>query len=83
MTSNIDLDVSKQKGSMAIRLCCLFCCFVNGEKHIYDKQMRMSFTLLGDYYLPSFVFLDEEEQLIDIWGNGVYSISSKTARCYI
>lgn len=68
MTLNINVDEPKQKGSIAIRLCCLFCCFVNGEKHIYDEQTRISFTLQGDYYLPEFVLSDEEQLPIWIWG---------------
>lgn len=68
MTLNINVDEPKQKGSIAIRLCCLFCCFVNGEKHIYDEQTRISFTLQGDYYLPEFVLSDEEQLPIGIWG---------------
>ena len=67
MTLNINVDEPKQKGSIAIRLCCLFCCFVNGEKHIYDEQTRISFTLQGDYYFPYFVLYDEEQQPIGIW----------------
>lgn len=38
------------------------------EKHIYNEQMGISYTLQGDYYLPDFVLPDEEEQSIGLWG---------------
>ena len=38
------------------------------EKHIYNEQTGISYTLQGDYYLPDFVLPDEEEQSIGLWG---------------
>lgn len=38
------------------------------EKHIYNEQTGISYTLQGDYYLPNFVLPDEEEQSIGLWG---------------
>ena len=38
------------------------------EKHIYNEQTGISYTLQGDYYLPNFVLPDEEGQPIDLWG---------------
>ena len=38
------------------------------EKHIYNEQTGISYTLQGDYYLPNFVLPDEEEQPIGLWG---------------
>ena len=38
------------------------------EKHIYNEQMGISYTLQGDYYLPDLALSDEEEQSIGLWG---------------
>ena len=38
------------------------------EKHIYNEQTGISYTLQGDYYLPDLALLDEEEQSIGLWG---------------
>ncbi len=38
------------------------------EKHIYNEQTGISYTLQGDYYLPDLVLPDEEEQPIGLWG---------------
>ena len=38
------------------------------EKHIYNEQTGISYTLQGDYYLPNYVLPDEEEQPIGLWG---------------
>ncbi|MBR3805396.1 MAG: TnpV protein [Clostridia bacterium] len=38
------------------------------EKHIYNEQTGISYTLQGDYYLPDLVLSDEEEQSIGLWG---------------
>ena len=38
------------------------------EKHIYNEQTGISYTLQGDYYLPDLALSDEEEQSIGIWG---------------
>ncbi len=37
------------------------------EKHIYNEQVGISYTLHGDYYLPDLA-PDEEEQPIGVWG---------------
>ena len=38
------------------------------EKHIYDEQTGISYTLQGDYYLPDLALPDEGEQPIGLWG---------------
>ena len=38
------------------------------EKHIYNEQTGISYTLQGDYYLPDLALSDEEEQPIGLWG---------------
>ena len=38
------------------------------EKHIYNEQTGISYTLHGDYYLPDLALSDEEEQSIGLWG---------------
>ena len=38
------------------------------EKHIYNEQTGISYTLQGDYYLPDLALPDEEEQPIGLWG---------------
>lgn len=38
------------------------------EKHIYNEQTGISYTLQGDYYLPDLALTDEEEQPIGLWG---------------
>ena len=38
------------------------------EKHIYNEQTGISYTLHGDYYLPDLALPDEEEQSIGLWG---------------
>mgnify|MGYP002552969885 FL=1 len=38
------------------------------EKHIYNEQTGISYTLQGDYYLPDLALSDEEEQSIGLWG---------------
>ena len=38
------------------------------EKHIYNEQTGIGYTLQGDYYLPDLACPDEKEQHIGIWG---------------
>ena len=38
------------------------------EKHIYNEQTGISYTLQGDYYIPDLTLPDEEEQPIGLWG---------------
>ena len=38
------------------------------EKHIYNEQTGIGYTLQGDYYLPDLAYSDEKEQHIGIWG---------------
>ena len=38
------------------------------EKHIYNEQTGIGYTLQGDYYLPNLALSDEEEQSIGLWG---------------
>ena len=38
------------------------------EKHIYNEQTGISYTLQGDYYFPDLALSDEEEQSIGLWG---------------
>ena len=39
------------------------------EKHIYNEQTGISYTLHGDYYLPDIALPDEEKGVeIDVWG---------------
>lgn len=39
------------------------------EKHIYNEQTGISYTLHGDYYLPDLTLADEEKGVeIGVWG---------------
>lgn len=38
------------------------------EKHIYNEQTGISYTLQGDYYLPDFTFPGKEDKHIGLWG---------------
>lgn len=39
------------------------------EKHIYNEQTGISYTLNGDYYLPDLALSDEEKGVeIGVWG---------------
>ena len=39
------------------------------EKHIYNEQTGISYTLHGDYYLPDIALPDEEKGVeIGVWG---------------
>ena len=38
------------------------------EKHIYNEQTGISYTLQGDYYIPDLTLPNEEEQPIGLWG---------------
>lgn len=38
------------------------------EKHIYNEQTGISYTLQGDYSLPDLALPGEEEQHIRVWG---------------
>lgn len=39
------------------------------EKHIYNEQTGISYTLCGDYYLPDLALSDDEKYLeIGVWG---------------
>lgn len=39
------------------------------EKHIYNEQTGISYTLHGDYYLPDLTLPDEEKGVeIGVWG---------------
>ena len=39
------------------------------EKHIYNEQTGISYTLHGDYYLPDLALSDEEKDVeIGVWG---------------
>lgn len=38
------------------------------EKHIYNKQTGISYTLQGAYYLPDLDLPDKDKQTIGIWG---------------
>ena len=39
------------------------------EKHIYNEQTGISYTLHGDYYLPDLALFDEENGVeIGVWG---------------
>ena len=39
------------------------------EKHIYNEQTGISYTLQGDYYLPDLALSDEEKGVeIGVWG---------------
>ncbi|MBQ3542140.1 MAG: TnpV protein [Oscillospiraceae bacterium] len=39
------------------------------EKHIYNEQTGISYTLHGDYYLPDLTLSDEEKGVeIGVWG---------------
>ncbi|MDE6314387.1 MAG: TnpV protein [Lachnospiraceae bacterium] len=38
------------------------------HKYIYDESNGLWYELQGDYYLPCFTLLVEEEQPIGVWG---------------
>ena len=38
------------------------------EKHIYNEQTGISYTLQGDYYLPDLKLPEHEDKPIGIWG---------------
>ncbi len=38
------------------------------EKHIFNEQTGIGYTLQGDYYLPDLACSDEKEQPIGLWG---------------
>lgn len=38
------------------------------NRHITNEKTGISYTLQGDYYLPDFALLPEEEQPIGVWG---------------
>ncbi len=38
------------------------------EKHIYNEQTGISYTLQGDYYLPDLELPEQEDKPIDLWG---------------
>lgn len=38
------------------------------EKHIYNEQTGIGYTLQGDYYLPNLAYPDKKEQHIGLWG---------------
>ncbi len=38
------------------------------EKHIYNEQTGISYTLQGDYYLPDLVLPGQEDKPIGLWG---------------
>lgn len=38
------------------------------DKHFYNEQTGIGYTLQGDYYLPDLVCSDKKEQHIGLWG---------------
>ncbi|MBR4949737.1 MAG: TnpV protein [Clostridia bacterium] len=38
------------------------------EKHIYNEQTGISYTLQGDYYLPDLAPPEQEDKPIGLWG---------------
>ncbi|WP_369297996.1 TnpV protein [uncultured Neglectibacter sp.] len=38
------------------------------EKKIYDEKNGLWYELMGDYYLPCLKLPEEEQRLVDIWG---------------
>ena len=38
------------------------------EKHIYNEQTCISYTLQGDYYLPDLALSEQEDKPIGLWG---------------
>ena len=38
------------------------------EKHIYNEQTGISYTLQGDYYLPNLALPEQEDKPIGLWG---------------
>lgn len=38
------------------------------EKHIYNEQTGISYTLQGDYYLPDLTLQKQEDKPIGLWG---------------
>ena len=38
------------------------------ERHIYNEQTCISYTLQGDYYLPDLALSEQEDKPIGLWG---------------
>ncbi len=38
------------------------------DKHIYNEQIGISYTLQGDYYLPDLKLPEQEDKPIGLWG---------------
>ena len=38
------------------------------EKHIFNEQTGISYTLQGDYYLPDLALPEQEDNPIGLWG---------------
>ncbi len=38
------------------------------EKHIYNEQTGIGYTLQGDYYLPDLALPEQEDKPIGLWG---------------
>ena len=38
------------------------------EKHIYNEQTGIGYTLQGDYYLPDLKLPEQEDEPIGLWG---------------
>ena len=38
------------------------------EKHIYNEQTGISYTLQGDYYLPDLKLPEQDDKPIGLWG---------------
>ena len=38
------------------------------EKHIYNEQTDISYTLQGDYYLPDLKLPEQDDKPIGLWG---------------
>ena len=38
------------------------------EKHIYNEQTGISYTLQGDYYLPDLALPEQDDEPIGLWG---------------
>ena len=38
------------------------------EKHIFNEQTGISYTLQGDYYLPDLALPEQEDKPIGLWG---------------
>ncbi len=39
------------------------------DKHIYNEQTGISYTLQGDYYLPDLTLPEQEDKPISLWGH--------------